>query len=179
MTPTTTPHGWRSGQASPGACPPRRSGRRPRASTRATRWAPAASASTPGATPSTRAAATPPAADLRGTSPVGWYGPDNPDPRAGRQSGASPCGVEEMAGNVWEWTATLYAADYTQATQQAARDSTSSRSLRGGSWIDDPISARAAFRLPLRSRRRQRRRRVSSRAFGPWLITCIPVYTGF
>ena len=83
---------------------------------------------------------------LKGTSPVGWYGPDNPDPRAGRQSGASPCGVEEMAGNVWEWTASIYAADYTQTAQQAARNSTGSRSLRGGSWDDDPVIARAAYR---------------------------------
>ena len=78
--------------------------------------------------------------NLKGTSPVGWYGPDNPDPRAGRQSGASPCGVEEMAGNVWEWTATIYAADYTHATQQAARDSTGNRALRGGSWLGNPIA---------------------------------------
>ena len=52
-----------------------------------------------------------------------------------------------MAGNVWEWTATIYAADYTQTTQQAARDSTGNRALRGGSWFDVPVFARAACRF--------------------------------
>ncbi len=81
------------------------------------------------------------------TTPVGWYGPDDPDPRAGRQSGASPCGAEDLAGNVWEWTATAYTADYSKSETQSQRNSTDNRCLRGGSWYDIPASARAAYRI--------------------------------
>ncbi|HEX8728574.1 MAG TPA: SUMF1/EgtB/PvdO family nonheme iron enzyme [Ktedonobacterales bacterium] len=85
----------------------------------------------------------------RGTTPVGWYGPDNPDPRAGRQSGASPWGAEELAGNVWEWLATAYAADYSTSETTEPRDSTNNRCLRGGSWFNVAGLACAAYRLDL------------------------------
>ncbi|HEY7975965.1 MAG TPA: SUMF1/EgtB/PvdO family nonheme iron enzyme [Ktedonobacterales bacterium] len=85
---------------------------------------------------------------VRGVTPIGWYGPDTPDPGMGWQSGASPCGVEEMSGSVWEWTSSLYAHDYSKATQPVSRtyNSTEQRSLRGGSWGRNMYGVRAATR---------------------------------
>jgi formylglycine-generating enzyme required for sulfatase activity len=56
--------------------------------------------------------------------------------------GASPYGVEDMAGNVWEWC--LNEFDNPERIQ-AERDE--SRVLRGGSCISLPDFARASFRL--------------------------------
>ena len=82
------------------------------------------------------------------TTPVGAYGPDDPEPDGSRRSGAAPCGAEDMAGNVWEWTASPYhAADYSKSELQAAKESTESRVLRGGWWDGDSRGARAAYRL--------------------------------
>lgn len=85
-----------------------------------------------------------------GESAIGEYGPDTPGPRFDqrffRQSGASPCGVEEMAGNVSEWTASPYARNYSKANYQADRHSDEERSLRGGSRRHGPREARAACR---------------------------------
>ena len=80
------------------------------------------------------------------TTPVGWYGPDDPDPRAGRQSGASPCGAEDMAGNVWEWLATAYVGNYRTSDTVEERSSTVIRCLHGGSWFNNAAFARAAHR---------------------------------
>ncbi len=85
----------------------------------------------------------------RATTPVGWYGPDDPDPRAGRQSGASPCGAEELAGNVSEWLATAYADDYSKRETLLSYHSRDIRCLRGGSWRHDAKYARAACRIML------------------------------
>jgi formylglycine-generating enzyme required for sulfatase activity len=83
---------------------------------------------------------------LRATSPVGWYGPDDPDPRTGRQRGASPCGTEELAGNVREWCATQYAGDHSKTTTRNPRYSTSDMCQRGGAWYFDAGFARATYR---------------------------------
>ncbi len=59
--------------------------------------------------------------------------------------GASPYGVLDMSGNVWEWCLTDYSnpAEHPEAEdlQTSAR-----RVLRGGSWYDDANDARAVFR---------------------------------
>ena len=56
--------------------------------------------------------------------------------------GDSPYGVIDMAGNVWEWTATLW------ATGADTPQGDGVRVLRGGSWFDDVVGA---FRVTTRS----------------------------
>lgn len=85
------------------------------------------------------------------TTPVGWYGPDDPDPRSGRLSGASPWGAEELAGNVWEWTSSLYQPyKYSVSDGREGQNSNENRALRGGSWDANARIARAAYRVDLR-----------------------------
>jgi rhamnose transport system permease protein len=62
---------------------------------------------------------------LRGTAAVGSF-----------STGASPYGVEDMAGNVWEWTDSPYVA-YPSSTYQDPQYSTEARVTRGGGWFDD------------------------------------------
>jgi len=64
----------------------------------------------------------------------------------GTRNGASPCGAQDMAGNVWEWTASAYADDYSKANIHAVDNSTERRVLRGGSGGADARDARAACR---------------------------------
>ncbi len=66
-----------------------------------------------------------------GTCAVGSY------PR-----GESPFGVQDMAGNVWEWTSSLYTPNYSSASTGTARV------YRGGSWISLASSyVRSAYRV--------------------------------
>ncbi len=77
------------------------------------------------------------------TTPIGSY-PANDRQR----SGASSYGAEDMAGNVWEWTSSLYKPyHYTENDGREDQDSTGNRVLRGGSWNDGAVYARAAFRV--------------------------------
>jgi len=77
----------------------------------------------------------------RQTTPIGTY-----------PSGASPYGAQDMAGNVWEWTSTLYRELYSYAynpevSEDGGKDRTGIRVLRGGSWLYPHVGARAAYRL--------------------------------
>lgn len=68
--------------------------------------------------------------------------------------GKSPYGVEELSGNVWEWTRSIYENEpYPQAHKawSTREDLTAGtnrlRVLRGGSWIYGAHGVRCAFRL--------------------------------
>jgi len=71
---------------------------------------------------------------LRETAPVGSY------PR-----GVSPYGVEDMAGNVWEWTS----SDFLPYPGNKGQNDSFGRRykvLRGGSWLYDPWQCRTTVR---------------------------------
>ncbi len=73
--------------------------------------------------------------------------------------GASPCGAEQMIGDVWEWTASDFTAypgfrahPYAEYSEVFFGDEY--KVLRGGSWATRPAVARATFRnwdYPIRS----------------------------
>ena len=85
--------------------------------------------------------------NVEDTTPVGHYSP----------GGDSPYGCTDMAGNVWEWTRSLWdkqsgMAEYGYPYQASdGREDTAAgtnvrRVLRGGSFLDDPGFVRCAVR---------------------------------
>lgn len=69
------------------------------------------------------------------TTPVGHY-----------PQGASPYGVMDMSGNVWEWSTTGWESG-TAASDGAEGNGREARMLRGGSWSSDsPLSLLVANR---------------------------------
>ncbi|MFQ5577401.1 MAG: formylglycine-generating enzyme family protein, partial [Anaerolineae bacterium] len=63
---------------------------------------------------------------LRGTTAVGSF-----------PGGASPYGVEDIGGNVWEWTATWFKA-YPGAADDNPYYGEKFRVTRGGAWFEEP-----------------------------------------
>ena len=68
----------------------------------------------------------------------------------GYPAGVSPYGCTDMAGNVWEWTNSLYRgypyrADDGREVQ--AKDGNEARVLRGGAYWNDLTMVRCASRL--------------------------------
>jgi len=74
------------------------------------------------------------------TTPVGYFSP----------RGDSPYDCADMAGNVWQWTRSLY-NDYPYDTSDGREDEAAlgRRTLRGGSFFSDQGLARCAIRLDL------------------------------
>lgn len=67
-------------------------------------------------------------------------------------SGASPFGALDMAGNVWEWVADLYKANYYDSSPEAnpsgpeAAPGLIERVIRGGSFLDARVNIRVSNR---------------------------------
>ena len=73
----------------------------------------------------------------RATTPVGAY-----------PQGASPYGLLDMAGNVWEWTRSVYKdSPYVPEDGREELESGGWRVLRGGSWCDLQRNTRCASRF--------------------------------
>jgi formylglycine-generating enzyme required for sulfatase activity len=78
-----------------------------------------------------------------------WAGYDTLAPVGSFKSGDSPYGIADMAGNVWEWVADWYAANYYQTSPSKNPTGPShgeSRGFRGGGWNYDGLLARSADR---------------------------------
>ncbi len=73
-------------------------------------------------------------AGIKATSAVGSF-----------PEGASPYGVQDTAGNVWEWTADWYDA-YRGSIYEFARFGEEFKVLRGGSWFDGTDFVRSSAR---------------------------------
>jgi formylglycine-generating enzyme required for sulfatase activity len=70
------------------------------------------------------------------TSPVGSY-----------ESGQSPYGIYDLAGNVWEWTGSLYKPyPYVSTDGREDLNASGSRVVRGGSWSNYDNVVRSAYR---------------------------------
>jgi formylglycine-generating enzyme required for sulfatase activity len=88
--------------------------------------------------------------NAKDTTPVGQYSPQ----------GDSPVGCADMAGNVIEWTRSLWGKDlhspefnYPYTERRLERENVQApddirRVVRGGGWDDDSEGIRAAYRLP-------------------------------
>jgi formylglycine-generating enzyme required for sulfatase activity len=76
------------------------------------------------------------ASRIRTTTPVDRY-----------PEGVSPYGVWDMAGNVWEWTSSIFKSyPYDSDDGRENARSTKNRVLRGGAWLLDPTVARTTCR---------------------------------
>jgi formylglycine-generating enzyme required for sulfatase activity len=60
--------------------------------------------------------------------------------------GASPYGVEELSGNVWEWCRTKWESDYGDYQNDIALEGSARRVVRGGAFSDTEDDVRCAYR---------------------------------
>lgn len=75
------------------------------------------------------------------------YGNENDTQMVGQYGPGAPHEIYDMAGNVWEWTSSLY-KDYPYRSDDGREDvdAEGKRVLRGGSWRDPPDSLRTTNR---------------------------------
>jgi len=78
---------------------------------------------------------------------AGCDGYDRTAPVGSFETGKGWCGVYDMAGNVWEWTSSLY-RDYPYRADDGREDLaySSARVLRGGGWSHRSYNVRSANR---------------------------------
>jgi formylglycine-generating enzyme required for sulfatase activity len=69
-----------------------------------------------------------------------------PSPVGSAPAGASPYGLLDMAGNVWEWMSSAYAPYPYDAGDGREQAPTAERALRGGSYASPPVHLRCAAR---------------------------------
>ncbi|ONH57724.1 sulfatase-modifying factor 1 [Frankia sp. CcI49] len=84
------------------------------------------------------------------------HGRARPAPVGSRPAGASPCGAEQMIGDVWEWTASGFTPypgfasfpyrEYSEVFYPQGGESAGYRVLRGGSWATHSSAVRSTFR---------------------------------
>jgi len=74
-------------------------------------------------------------AGVRRTTPVGLF-----------PTSHTPQGTADLAGNVWEWTASAYTDSLQAETMHATADGSAPRAVRGGGWDFPASNARAGFR---------------------------------
>ena len=83
---------------------------------------------------------------------IAWFtGNSKATPHPVRSLQPNAFGLYDMLGNVWEWTADLYARDYyahSPAADPAGADTGTYRVLRGGSWLRAPSDVRVSLRFP-------------------------------
>jgi formylglycine-generating enzyme required for sulfatase activity len=72
---------------------------------------------------------------LGAKTPVGKFSP----------AGDSPFGISDMAGNVWEWTSSLYIRTRTQDTSELS-SVLEARVIKGGSWLSGSRATCCSFR---------------------------------
>jgi formylglycine-generating enzyme required for sulfatase activity len=87
--------------------------------------------------------------NLQGLSTYAWYKANAFNlTRPVNQLGANPWELMDIAGNVLEWTADTYAADYTGTPTDGSPmlENSSLRSLRGSAWNDAGKNLRASAR---------------------------------
>lgn len=61
--------------------------------------------------------------------------------------GASPYGVLDMSGNVWEWCRTKWEESYENYWGDDSLEGDEGRVVRGGSFVGDNLDARCACRF--------------------------------
>ncbi|NWF68302.1 MAG: formylglycine-generating enzyme family protein [Chloroflexi bacterium] len=72
-----------------------------------------------------------------------------------RPGGAAWVGALDMAGNLWEWTSSVYRFyPYNAADGRESPDETLPRSVRGGAWVSESGMLRAANRAAVSPERR-------------------------